>query len=250
MSGNDSTPETTAYQTLRTLRDDAGLVADRLESVWETAEGNDDWVEADALFAFRVAEARWKALIDATEAVRQVMRLPREDLRPRHRADTGTVDRSPGQEEALAHALRSHHAAMLRQLDRLTEAMLAEDRGQAAKAALEDWLETFLLPHVAEEEATVYTAAAELKECRVLVAALRRDHMTISALAGHCRDTRDLAVSAGYARSLFHVLQVHQALEDDMLVPALIASSQVSLTELLVQAEHLHAEKHPEAVGS
>lgn len=58
-----------ALESIRSARANARLVADRLSDVWDQASVRNDWTAADALTAYRVAEARWQGLNDAVQAV-------------------------------------------------------------------------------------------------------------------------------------------------------------------------------------
>lgn len=62
---------------VRTLRDEARLVSDRLGAVWEEASREGAWVSDDALVAYRVAEARWQGLNEAVRQMEAVSRQPR-----------------------------------------------------------------------------------------------------------------------------------------------------------------------------
>lgn len=62
---------------VRTLRDEARLVADRLGIVWEKASVEGGWVADDALVAYRVAESKWQGLNQALREMEAVSRHPR-----------------------------------------------------------------------------------------------------------------------------------------------------------------------------
>ena len=61
---------------VRSLRDEARLVSDRLGVVWEEASLEGAWVADDALVAYRVAEARWQGLNQAVREMESVSRRP------------------------------------------------------------------------------------------------------------------------------------------------------------------------------
>lgn len=150
---------------------------------------------------------------------------------------------TPAQDRELADELMTHHAAMVDQLDRLTTDLLAATGdAAAAKEPLIQWVHKVLLPHAAEEESTTYTAAAGLPEGAALIDALTREHATITQLASEFHGSDDLVLAAGYARSLFHVFQAHQAKENDIVIPMLLAAPGVSLSAVMavVPAEHHH----------
>jgi len=101
-----------------------------------------------------------------------------------------------------------------------------------------------LLPHAAEEESTTYAAAAGLSEGAALVDALTREHGTITHLAGEFHGSDDLVLAAGYARSLFHVFQAHQAKENDIVIPMLLDEPTVSLSAVMASAPAGHHSHH------
>ncbi|MGM0385906.1 MAG: hemerythrin domain-containing protein [Actinomycetota bacterium] len=153
------------------------------------------------------------------------------------------LNTTQAQDRELADELLAHHAVMVDQLDRLTTDLLAATGdAAAAKEPLIEWVHEVLLPHAAEEESTTYAAAAGLSEGAALIDVLTREHGTITQLAGAFHASDDLALAAGYARSLFHVFQAHQAKENEIVIPMLLAAPTVSLSAVVAAgpAEHHH----------
>ena len=148
------------------------------------------------------------------------------------------------QDRALANDLTAHHAVMVHQLDKLTNDLLdAGQNGAEAKERLIDWVHRILLPHAAEEEATTYSAAAALPQGAALIDSMVREHKTIIALAVAFHSAEDLAVAAGYARSLYIVFEAHQSKENEIVIPMLLDAG-ISLTEAMANAPELHGHRH------
>lgn len=143
---------------------------------------------------------------------------------------------STARDREIAAALISHHGQLVTELDQLTSALVTNPDDPAAKQAVVDWIHTSLLPHADEEERTSYAAAGELPEGKALIDAMIREHVTIKALARAFHDSKG-ALSAGLARALFEVFDGHQAKENEIVFPMLIAAPSVSLEQ--VMAEHL-----------
>lgn len=140
------------------------------------------------------------------------------------------------QDRALADELMAHHAVMVDQLDKLTNDLLnATQNGAVANQALIDWVHGILLPHAAEEEATTYAAAAALPQGAALIDSMVREHKTIIALAAAFHSSENLALAAGYARSLYTVFEAHQSKENEIVIPMLLDAG-ISLTEAMANA--------------
>lgn len=163
-----------------------------------------------------------------------------------------------GSDAEIAQQVREHHAAMVADLDRLTATLrdAPESEQEAARATLEEWFGTVLVPHADEEEATTYRAANELVGGRLLIAAMVREHLLIKRLVALFRESEP-AVGAAYGRAVFEAFRSHQAKENDVILPLLVAAPQVSLATVMGGAhghqvgehghavdEHGHAEHH------
>lgn len=148
----------------------------------------------------------------------------------------------------LADELIAHHAEMVHQLDGLTADLLTATGdttdAAAAKQPLVAWVHEVLLPHAAEEEATTYAAAAHLPQGAALIDAMTREHGTIKQLAAAFHGSEDVSLAAGYARSLFHVFQGHQAKENEIVIPMLLAAPAVSLRAVMAAAPEGHQHHH------
>lgn len=153
---------------------------------------------------------------------------------------------STNTDEEVANTLIRHHEAMVAELDELTATFVATPEDDEAKQRVVDWIHGALLPHAAEEERTSYAAAAGLAEGAALIDAMTREHTTIKSIAQELHES-DGALSAGFARSLYLTFLGHQAKENEIVIPMLLAAPGVSLTN--VMAEHLEAHDHGDHEG-
>jgi hypothetical protein len=148
---------------------------------------------------------------------------------------------------ALADELRAHHAAMIKDLDRLSAGLVAAavsgDEPGAAKRDLEQWVTEFLVPHAEEEEATTYRAASELPAGELLIKSMLAEHELIRAIARQMSQADDPAAAGAFARALFDTFDSHQRKENDIILPLLVASDTVSLVEVLA-GSHGHGHGH------
>src|SRR5690606_13410183 len=84
-----------------------------------------------------------------------------------------------------AEAVRDHHAAMAGALELKGEALLAAARSgevqafRRAQEALVAWCRTDLVPHALAEERTLYAAASEHPDAKLLVIAMLAEHAEI-----------------------------------------------------------------------
>ena len=99
---------------------------------------------------------------------------------------------------AAVEAIKDHHAAMAGALGaRVSAVQRAVRSGQgvtAARDAVVAWAREELLPHAAAEEQTIYAAAGERTEGRLLVEALVADHRVITRLVDRVANADDATV--------------------------------------------------------
>lgn len=135
-----------------------------------------------------------------------------------------------------ARRVEEHHAQLAGRLGVLTRALLVAARegdGEDARRELLGWLHDDLVPHASAEEGTLYPAAAELPEARLLVEAMLEEHRLIHRLVGELESAPDPVTAASVAKALETVFASHLAKENDQLVPVLVASPASSVAELL-----------------
>ena len=130
----------------------------------------------------------------------------------------------------------AHHAGMAGHAADLVGALTAGTVGEEARRArdkLADWARTELLPHAEAEERTLYTAAAELPPLRLLVRAMVAEHRAVAELVDALEQAATPAGAAAAAGGLRAVLDVHLQKENELLLPALVESSEVSVGAML-----------------
>ena len=135
-----------------------------------------------------------------------------------------------------AEKVEQHHAEMAGRLDLLTADVVraaGTDRAEATRQELLSWLRDELVPHATAEEQTLYPAAAQLTETRLLVEAMLAEHVLIHRLVADLESASDPVEAAAVARALETVFDSHLAKENDQLIPTLVASPAYSVAEML-----------------
>ncbi len=141
-------------------------------------------------------------------------------------------------EAQAAEAVEQHHAQLAGALALKVEAVAAVARAGGsldphARADLVAWCRDELVPHALAEERTLYAAAAQRPEARLLVEAMLAEHRVIVGLVEDLERAADAvgaAVSAGALRAVF---EVHLAKENDQVLPLLVGAPDVSVADLL-----------------
>ncbi|TAL71761.1 MAG: hemerythrin domain-containing protein [Rhodanobacter sp.] len=152
------------------------------------------------------------------------------------------------EDAVLAGKLKAHHAAMIKELDRLSAGLMtAAESGTgaaSARAALETWIHNVLIPHAEEEEATTYRAAGELPEGRLLIRSMLDEHVLIRQTGAHVATAKNPVAAGAYARALLEIFDSHQRKENDIILPLLVESDAVSLTAVMGGGHHGHGHGH------
>ena len=157
--------------------------------------------------------------------------------------------------EADHHAVetvKAHHAKLAGALRARTGTVLeAARQGQdvaAARDALLAWASDELLPHAAAEEQTLYAAAAERPEGRLLVEALVADHRAIKELVDRLARPADAVTTAAAAAGLEATFLTHMEKENEQVLPLLAADRAVSVADLVAgMHEELGGSGHAES---
>lgn len=143
---------------------------------------------------------------------------------------------SSEQDATAVEAVKHHHAEMAGTLAALAERLVsAHDTQQAAEARddLVHWAATELLPHARAEEGALYPAAHRDPAGRLLVDGMLAEHETIAGLVEQLR-TADTPVRAAAVGTALRVLfESHLAKENDLVLPLLAASPDVSVADAL-----------------
>ena len=135
-----------------------------------------------------------------------------------------------------AEKVEQHHAELAGRLALLTADVVRAartDRAEVARQELLSWLRNDLVPHAAAEEKTLYPAAAQIAEARLLVEAMLAEHLLIHRLVADLEAASDPVEAAAVARALETVFDSHLAKENDQLIPTLVASPDYSVAEML-----------------
>jgi uncharacterized protein (DUF2249 family) len=151
-----------------------------------------------------------------------------------------------------AEAVEQHHAQLAGALALKVESLAAVARAgrpldREVRADLVGWCRDELVPHALAEETTMYAAAAERPEARLLVEAMLAEHKVIIGLVDDLDRTTDAVDAAAVARALRAVFEVHLAKENDQVLPLLVGAPDVSVADLLGGMHELlggHADEH------
>ncbi len=147
---------------------------------------------------------------------------------------------TPQDQEAAA-AIRAHHAelhATLRErvID-LQSAVRAPDAPgstarEAARQALLGYLDGELLPHAIAEEQALYPAG-DSGLTALLVRAMREEHVGLIGRVERLREAADGYDAALLSGEILALFESHLWKENELLVPALLADANVSISVLL-----------------
>ncbi len=156
-----------------------------------------------------------------------------------------TVIASSAADAQAADAIREHHAQMAGVLTVAVAAVLTEaERGSPAEATqavadLTTWCERELLPHAQAEEQTLYATARSTEQARLLIAAMSAEHQVLAGLVRELAAPQTaLTARVAAAGALQTMFQSHVAKENDLLVPLLESTPEISLAGLLEQMHH------------
>jgi uncharacterized protein (DUF2249 family) len=134
-------------------------------------------------------------------------------------------------------AIRGHHAAMDAELSALVGALVdaaaAGRDGEGERAALLRWLDEDLVPHAAAEERALYPVAAATVWGHALVDGMLREHVAIVEAVEKLRSALGPVRAAAAANAVRALFAVHLVKENELIVPPLVASADVSVAHLL-----------------
>lgn len=138
-------------------------------------------------------------------------------------------------------AMRAHHRMLGEELaeraDAVSGAVAAGRPHGTAVAGLIGYLAGEVLPHAAAEENSIYPAAVAHADMAGLVGEMIAEHVTLSVLGAGLAALTDGAAAAEQAQQIAGLFAAHAARENDVLLPALLASESVDLAALL---ERMH----------
>ncbi len=95
------------------------------------------------------------------------------------------------------------------------------------------WCRTELLPHAVAEETTLYAAARERVEGRLLVESMLREHSVLTGLVDEIEGASNAVTKAAGARALQVLFDTHLDKENTLVLPLLVSAPDVSVAQLL-----------------
>ncbi|NKZ02891.1 DUF2249 domain-containing protein [Actinomadura latina] len=127
--------------------------------------------------------------------------------------------------ERLGRTLADHTLTIARAVDQLTAPYARRDK-------LVAFLKEEIVPHAAAEEETLYKAAEDLPEARLLLRAMLREHVVLREKVGVLEAARTPAETVAAAAVVNALFQSHLERENDQILPALVDAG-VNLGALL-----------------
>jgi uncharacterized protein (DUF2249 family) len=156
-----------------------------------------------------------------------------------------------------ATAVEQHHAQLAGSLALRVEGVIAAASAGNHAVALQarddlvTWCTDELVPHALAEEKAMYPHAQARAEGRLLVEGMLGEHDLIRTLVAELTAAADPVRAAAAARALQAVFETHLAKENELILPLLVAASDVSLAdilggmhELLGAQDHDHSQDH------
>ena len=152
----------------------------------------------------------------------------------------------PGTGTEAYEAMLAHHRILGEHLNErvgaLAAAAAAGEPHETAVAGLIAYLAGEILPHAAAEEQAIYPAAAALDGLAGTVSEMIDEHRTLADAAGQLAGAASAAEAAGRGEGIARLFAGHAAKENDVLLPALLASESADLPALLASM-HAHTEQ-------
>lgn len=151
-----------------------------------------------------------------------------------------------------ARAIEQHHARLAADLSAQVQALVsAAADGDPARAAdsrhqLVTWARRELVPHALAEERTMYPAAHQRTEARLLIDGMLDEHRWIVDLVDEVETTPEIVPAAAAARALLVIFESHLVKENELLIPLLCSVPDVALSELLANMEQALADERHE----
>ncbi|GAA2281064.1 hypothetical protein GCM10010415_57270 [Streptomyces atrovirens] len=162
---------------------------------------------------------------------------------------------SDPKDAAAVEAVEAHHAQLAGELaGRVAMLVAAADRDPAAadevRAGLVAFCDRDLLPHAVAEEGTLYTAARDLPEARLLIDGMLAEHRRLTALVDALREADSAVRAAADGRALQVLFEEHLGKENDLVLPLLAGAPDISLADLLGGMRELLGGGEESAEGS
>lgn len=144
-----------------------------------------------------------------------------------------------------ARAVVSHHAQLAAGVAQRVEALVRHVdsqyllKAEDARQDLLNYLRREILPHAGAEEEKLYPPAAALADGRLLVEGMIEEHRTLTALVTELADAASPVRAAAAARALGALFAVHLAKENNLVLPLLVATPEVALSQVLAGMHEL-----------
>lgn len=144
--------------------------------------------------------------------------------------------------------MKAHHQQLGEELTRrvsaLNDAVAAGHPYEIARAQLVSYLVDQILTHADAEEHSIYLEAAKSPELAARVAAMTDEHRALAATTELLARSTSGPDAVTLAHALATLFGPHVATENEVLLPALVASESVQLSDLLGQMHSLTEAAH------
>lgn len=159
-----------------------------------------------------------------------------------------TLASDPADAQAVE-AVENHHAQLAGELTLLVADLAGAAETESATAArdrLLNWARESLVPHAEAEEKTLYPAARQLPEGKLLIDAMLAEHQSILGMVEELANAAKPVAQAAAGRALKALFDIHLDHENSQVLPTLAASPDHSVAQLLdgmheVLGGHEHA---------
>jgi len=146
-------------------------------------------------------------------------------------------------ETEAAEAMLTHHRSLLEnvgvRVEGLSRAVALGSAYEAAAADLVAYLADEVLPHALAEEHTIYPTVGRRAELASTVAGMVAEHRTLATEVERLADAATGSEAAARGQEIGALFSGHVGRENDILLPALLATDGVDLPHLLVQMHRL-----------
>ncbi len=145
---------------------------------------------------------------------------------------------SDPEDAAAVEAVEAHHAQLAGELAGRVAMLVAAadsdpDAAEGIRSRLVSFCDRELLPHAIAEEGTLYSAARELPEARLLIDGMLAEHRRLVALVDALREAGSAVRAAADGRALQVLFEEHLDKENDLVLPVLAGNPDISLSGLL-----------------
>ncbi len=153
-----------------------------------------------------------------------------------------------------ARAVVGHHAQLAAGVDQRVDALVRHVdsqyllKAEDARQDLLGYLRREILPHAKAEEEKLYPPAAALVDGRLLVEGMIEEHRQLTALLTELADAESPVRAAAAARAFAALFAVHLAKENNLVLPLLVATPEIALSQVLAGMHELLGDEEAGAV--